>query len=217
MSDAAAPEEGASTSKAADSQSKPPRQFKFPAHQDHTLSLAKMCKESKQFADCVIQSDSGFKHRAHRLVLGAASGFLKTIFEQVPPSLPEATVLVPGVKESTVKALLDFLYTGEMSVEREDTADLQLLTETLQINPNLITVDEVEEGDHEKEEEEDKAKNRGPRTDDASPESDVKAASDPDVKAAGVKRKVEDDSGHSRKEGDEIDLKRAKRSPEASP
>ena len=153
MSGTASLEEGASTSKAGQldsSKSKAPRHFKFPSHDDHTLSLAKMCKESKQFADCVIQSDSGFKHRAHRLVLGAASGFLKMIFEQVPPSLPEATVLVPGVKESTVKALLDFLYTGEMSVEREDTADLQLLTETLQINSNLIDV--VEDGSDDVEE-----------------------------------------------------------------
>ena len=31
-----------------------------------------------------------------------------------------------------------------MSVERQDTADLQLLIETLQINPNLISVDMVE-------------------------------------------------------------------------
>lgn len=53
--------------------------------------------------------------------------------------------MVPGVKDTIVKALLDFLYTGEMSVEREDTADLQLLIETLQINPNLISVDMVED------------------------------------------------------------------------
>ena len=65
------------------SQPKPPRHFKFPAHHDHMLSLAKMCKENKQFADCIIQSDNGFKHHAHRLVLGAASSFLTMIFQQV--------------------------------------------------------------------------------------------------------------------------------------
>ena len=65
------------------SQPKPPRHFKFPAHHDHMLSLAKMCKENKQFADCIIQSDNGFKHHAHRLVLGAASSFLTMIFKQV--------------------------------------------------------------------------------------------------------------------------------------
>jgi hypothetical protein len=60
-----------------------PRRFEFPSHQSHMLNLAKMCQESKQFADCVIQSDDGFSLRAHRLVLGAASSFLKMVFQQV--------------------------------------------------------------------------------------------------------------------------------------
>lgn len=199
MSNTAAPEE-ASTSKAdhlAPLPSEPPRHFKFPAHHDHMLSLAKICKESKQFADCIIQSDNGFKHRAHRLVLGSASSFLKMIFQEVPQSLPEATVLVPGVKESTVKALLDFLYTGEMSVEREDTADLQLLIETLQINPNLITVDLVVDSNNDVEEDSKKRKHKS------------NEAQSPNVKSAGVKRKV-DEGGDSEKEERDIQLKKAK-------
>ena len=44
-----------------------------------------------------------------------------------------------------VSALLDFLYTGEMTVDRCDTADLQRLIETLQISPELISVDVIVE------------------------------------------------------------------------
>ena len=44
-----------------------------------------------------------------------------------------------------VSALLDFLYTGEMTVDRCDTADLQRLIETLQISPDLISVDVIVE------------------------------------------------------------------------
>ncbi|XP_040573542.1 longitudinals lacking protein-like [Lepeophtheirus salmonis] len=117
------------------------RTFKFPAHQSHMLSLAKMCQENKTYADCVIQCDTGVKLKAHRLVLGSASSFLKLVFDEVPPSLYEATVMVPGVKVLVVRALLDFLYTGEMSVGREDTTDLQLLLDTLRIDPSLISVD----------------------------------------------------------------------------
>ncbi len=46
--------------------------------------------------------------------------------------------------ERVVAALLDFLYTGEM---REDTADLQDLIDTLQIDPQLISVEEEEEAE----------------------------------------------------------------------
>ena len=132
-----------------------PKKFRFPSHQAHMVSLAKMCQENKDFTDCVIQcggvedvhDDDGdsdvHRLKAHRLVLGAVSPFLKLVFSEVPSSLAEATILVPGVKKRVVSALLDFLYTGEMTVQREDTAELQHLIETLQIDPELITVDVV--------------------------------------------------------------------------
>ena len=40
--------------------------------------------------------------------------------------------------------MLDFLYTGEMTVDRCDSADLQRLIETLQITPELISVDVID-------------------------------------------------------------------------
>lgn len=132
-----------------------PRKFVFPSHQLHMVNLAKMCQENKEFTDCVIRcgDDQGNQLRAHRLVLGAVSPFLKLVFGEVPPSLAEATILVPGVRQRVVKALLDFLYTGQMTVDRRDTSDLQLLIETLQIDPELITVDVVPK-DKSKDEEE---------------------------------------------------------------
>lgn len=75
-----------------------PRKFEFPSHQSHLLTLAKMCKESKEFTDCIIQCDEGDNLKAHRLVLGSASSFLKTVFQDLPTSLAEATIVVPGVK-----------------------------------------------------------------------------------------------------------------------
>ncbi len=131
------------------------KKFTFPSHQFHMVTLAKMCQENKEYTDCVIRCGED-ELRAHRLVLGAASPFLKIVFAEIPSSLAEATILVPGVKQRVVKALLDFLYTGQMTVERQDTSDLQLLIDTLQIDPGLITVDAVtnksDPGDGEEEE-----------------------------------------------------------------
>jgi hypothetical protein len=71
------------------------------------------------------------------------SPFLKLVFADMPQNHSEATILVPGVHRRVVKALLDFFYTGQMTVERQDTTDLQLLIDTLQIDPGLITVENV--------------------------------------------------------------------------
>ena len=59
-----------------------PRRFKFPSHKSHMVNLAKMCQENKEYADCVIQCD-GVNLKAHRLVLGSASRFLKLVFQEV--------------------------------------------------------------------------------------------------------------------------------------
>ncbi len=154
----------AAAAAAAKEEEPPPRLFTFPSHQSHMLNLAKMCKENKEFTDCVIHCVSttaaqqaasssssspppSTQLRAHRLVLGSASKFLRRVFDETPSSsLSESTLVVPGVRPSVVEALLDFLYSGEMRVRRADTADLQLLIETLQIDPELISVDEDDEG-----------------------------------------------------------------------
>ena len=127
-----------------------PRKFTFPSHQFHMVHLAKMCQENKEYTDCVIRvgnadggDQQGQELRAHRLVLGSVSPFLKLVFADLPQNHSEATILVPGVQRRVVKALLDFFYTGQMTVERQDTTDLQLLIDTLQIDPGLITVDTV--------------------------------------------------------------------------
>ena len=59
----------------------PTKLFKFPSHQSHMVSLAKMCRDSNQFADCIIQCEEGAQVRGHKLVLGSASKFLKDIFK----------------------------------------------------------------------------------------------------------------------------------------
>merc|ERR1719464_2415864 len=112
------------------------------------VHLAKMCQENKEYTDCVIRvgnadGQQDQELRAHRLVLGSVSPFLKLVFADLPQNHSEATILVPGVHRRVVKALLDFFYTGQMTVERQDTTDLQLLIDTLQIDPGLITVDTV--------------------------------------------------------------------------
>jgi len=137
-----------------------PHKFSFPSHQLHMVNLAKMCQENKQYADCVIRVGED-ELKCHRLVLGAVSPFLKLVFGEIPATLPEATILVPGVKKSVVKSLLDFFYTGSMTIDRQDTSDLQLLIDTLKIDPGLITVDALprNNSDHvAKEEDEEKDK-----------------------------------------------------------
>lgn len=118
--------------------------------------------------------------------------------------------MVPGVRESVVSALLDFLYTGEMTVVRSDTADLQLLIETLQIDPALISVDTLKEKpeEHQQEakdaEDEAEAKEEDEGAEAASEEKD-RGDSEEEVSPPPLrrKRKKEEDGGEANDNGGE--------------
>ncbi len=190
----------------------PARLFTFPSHQSHMLNLAKMCKQNKEFTDCVIQCVDGGGGagvggksvrspcvlRAHRLVLGAASKFLRRVFDETPPALSESTLVVPGVRASVVEALIEFLYSGEMRVRRADTADLQLLIETLQIDPELISVEEEEEEEEEGGNEEDD------KTDDKRGESEREEVKDDRPIGGGRKRKAEEEADETEEKKVEV-------------
>ena len=67
-----------------------------------TFRLTFICKE-------FVKTQLYFSRlRAHRLVLGSASAFLKNVFRDIPQSLPEATILVPGVKRNVCQALVRY-------------------------------------------------------------------------------------------------------------
>ena len=124
----------------------------------------------------------------------------------MPASLPEATILVPGVKRRVVAALLDFLYTGEMKVEREDTAELQLLIETLQIDPSLISVECL-----------DNESDDDSTTDDEEEEEDTVQHHDKKPEeATAKKRKAEDDGQGSSKADDEPSSSSSSKVPKVS-
>ena len=101
----------------------------------HQLTIM---KQSRQFwmdghlCDVILKSRDGTEHRAHSLVLSAASEFLKTLL--VGPFL-EADQVRQGkpveidASEPAVSALLDFLYGGKPEVQLEDALELLRLAD----------------------------------------------------------------------------------------
>ncbi len=75
-----------------------------------------------------------------RIVLAACSDFLRDAFLELPQGLMEFTLVLPGVKRSLMAILVDFLYTGKMSVARTNSAELQQLVRVLKIDPDNVTI-----------------------------------------------------------------------------
>jgi len=116
----------------------------FHGHHNYVVSIAKLCKENCIFTDVTIECDDG-KIAAHRLVLGAVSPYLSQVLSSLPSGLPHVSLLVPDVRKELMQQLIDFIYTGVMKLSQLNTTELQKLVTLLQIDPQNVGIDAVDE------------------------------------------------------------------------
>ncbi|XP_041763361.1 broad-complex core protein isoforms 1/2/3/4/5-like isoform X1 [Anopheles merus] len=100
------------------------RRASFPAAL-HAARLAEL------LVDVTICCESR-KLRAHKLVLAVGSPFFRSVFSEVPT--PHPVVMIYNVKYEDLDALVKFLYTGELSVERERLPSLIEAARYLQLD-----------------------------------------------------------------------------------
>jgi hypothetical protein len=70
----------------------------------------RLCRDAEQFTDLVFKCCDG-QVAAHKLVVAAASPFLRDVLLELQPDDEVAVLVVPDVALSALCALLDFIYT----------------------------------------------------------------------------------------------------------
>ena len=70
------------------------------------------------FADVILVSDDEIQINAHKLVLSACSPVLKELLLENPQSQP--LLYLSGVKHKQLESILQFMYSGEVIVLKED-------------------------------------------------------------------------------------------------
>uniref|UniRef100_A0A1Q3F5Q1 BTB domain-containing protein n=1 Tax=Culex tarsalis TaxID=7177 RepID=A0A1Q3F5Q1_CULTA len=86
--------------------------------------------QAESFADVTLISE-GRPIRAHKMVLAASSPYFQTIFNETPCKHP--VVIIKDVRYEELKALVDFMYRGEINVAQEHIRPLLKLAEMFQI------------------------------------------------------------------------------------
>lgn len=97
--------------------------------------------QAESFADVTLISE-GRSIRAHKMVLAASSPYFQTIFTETPCKHP--VVIIKDVRYEELKALVDFMYRGEINVAQEHIRPLLKLAEMFQIR-GLTEVSHEEE------------------------------------------------------------------------
>ena len=99
-------------------------------HQHNLLSVFEDLLNHEAFVDVTIACD-GLNLKAHKIVLSACSPYFQSMFYNTPDKHP--VVFLKDVRYDEMKALLEFMYRGEVSVDQENLSSLLKVAEGLKI------------------------------------------------------------------------------------
>jgi len=94
------------------------------------LSIFDQLLSSEHFVDVTLACD-GLSVRAHKMVLSACSPFFQSLFIQNPCKHP--IVILKDIRFVDLKALVQFMYRGEVNVSQDQLPTLLKAAETLKI------------------------------------------------------------------------------------
>lgn len=104
--------------------------LKWKSHYSNLLSALDQLLFSESLTDVTLACE-GFSLKAHKAVLSACSPFFQTLFAE--NSCQHPIVILKDFKFSELRAIVDFMYHGEVNVSREQLSSLLRAAEALQV------------------------------------------------------------------------------------
>ncbi|KAG1661365.1 Protein bric-a-brac 2 [Nymphon striatum] len=99
-------------------------------HQSNIVSVINDFFSSELFVDVTLACD-GLSIKAHKIVLSACSPFFEELFKNNPCKHP--IVILKDMSHSDLKAVVDFMYRGEVDVSQDQLSSLLKTAEVLKI------------------------------------------------------------------------------------
>jgi len=96
--------------------------LKWNNHPRNIANVFERLRHEELFVDVSLATSDKQIIRAHRVLLSAGSGYLEKVLAFTPSEHP--TVVLPSVKYKDLKLLVDFMYSGEISVDQQQFPSL---------------------------------------------------------------------------------------------
>uniref|UniRef100_A0A182Q824 BTB domain-containing protein n=1 Tax=Anopheles farauti TaxID=69004 RepID=A0A182Q824_9DIPT len=100
-------------------------------HKSNLVEILDALIKMECYVDCTIYVDDQVQFKAHRVVLAANSPYFQTILQDVP--MDHCSILFPGVQEFEMRALLEYMYTGEVNVTQAQIPRIMKIAEQLEV------------------------------------------------------------------------------------
>ncbi|KAL6256859.1 hypothetical protein P5V15_011794 [Pogonomyrmex californicus] len=100
-------------------------------HRSNLLNVVDELLQNESFTDCTLAVDSGLTVKCHKIVLAACSSYFRTLFSELTCKHP--IVVLKDVNFGELKAILQYMYRGEVNVAHKDLSGLLKVAETLKV------------------------------------------------------------------------------------
>ncbi|KAF7280301.1 hypothetical protein GWI33_006213 [Rhynchophorus ferrugineus] len=100
-------------------------------HRSNLLAVFDELLQSESFTDVTLACDGGSPIKCHRMVLAACSPYFQNLFTELPCKHP--VVVLKDVKYCEIKAILEYMYRGEVNVAQDQLAALLKVAEALKV------------------------------------------------------------------------------------
>lgn len=100
-------------------------------HKSNLVEILDSLIKVESYVDCTIVVDDQVQFKAHRVVLAANSPYFQSILQDVP--MDHCSIIFPGVKAFEMRALLEYMYTGEVNVTQSQIPKIMRIAEELEV------------------------------------------------------------------------------------
>jgi len=118
--------------------------LRWTQHQSNMFTVFEKLLQSEAFSDVTLACDGG-SLKCHKIVLAASSDYFQKLFMDSNSDHP--IVFLKDVKASQVRAILDYVYKGEVSVAQDELPALLKVAEMLKIK-GMIEENAKNGGEH---------------------------------------------------------------------
>ncbi|KPJ01998.1 Protein bric-a-brac 1 [Papilio xuthus] len=105
--------------------------LKWNHHKTNLVEILEALIKVETYVDCTLVVDDQVTFKAHRVVLAANSPYFQSILADVP--MDHCSILFPGVKDFEMRALLEYMYTGEVNVTQAHIPRIMKVAEELEV------------------------------------------------------------------------------------
>lgn len=105
--------------------------LRWNSHRTNLLEVFDHLLQSESFTDVTFVCDGGTQIKCHKVVLAACSPYFQNLFTNLPCKHP--VVVLKDVKYIEMKAILEYMYRGEVMVLQDELSGLLKVAEALKV------------------------------------------------------------------------------------